>query len=421
MIGRCQRGFRVVAYDLRGHGDSEPARTATTRSSASARTSRRCLRRACRTDARRSRRPLARRDVDRRVGRASRRAPPRRRGGAAQHRARRPDRRAPAGPVPAFAEALSRTIAAACSSARAPLPPFSTPLTRVISYIAFGPRRRPRRSRSTGGCSLACPPDVRAGSGSRWPTWSSIHALARLTVPTLVMAGAGDRLTPPAHARRIAEALPQLAATDRAPRHRPHGPARATGRGQRSARRARGAGARGRRRLNSPARAERRPVRSARVGEEGERTYQVFPRSATRCAKTPSSPRCSLPSRRQQAIEACSAPELRLSPFRWRREPRGCPLSTAASACSCSRPRDPPGRRPRPLRGRAARPGRSAASEAEQSEPATTPADAEWAVIHAFSTRRPRSRASPGTSPHIRSSATGFFARSTQRPLGTSR
>jgi len=37
------------------------------------------------------------------------------------------------------------------------------------------------------------------------------HALPHLTVPTIVIAGAVDRLTPPAHARRIAEMLPELA------------------------------------------------------------------------------------------------------------------------------------------------------------------------------------------------------------------
>jgi pimeloyl-ACP methyl ester carboxylesterase len=37
------------------------------------------------------------------------------------------------------------------------------------------------------------------------------HAVARLTVPTLVVAGERDRLTPPAHARRIADTLPHPA------------------------------------------------------------------------------------------------------------------------------------------------------------------------------------------------------------------
>jgi len=37
------------------------------------------------------------------------------------------------------------------------------------------------------------------------------EAVASLTIPTLVVAGSADRLTPPTHARRIADALPDLA------------------------------------------------------------------------------------------------------------------------------------------------------------------------------------------------------------------
>jgi pimeloyl-ACP methyl ester carboxylesterase len=37
------------------------------------------------------------------------------------------------------------------------------------------------------------------------------EAVAGLTVPTLVVAGDRDRLTPPEHARKIVEALPQSA------------------------------------------------------------------------------------------------------------------------------------------------------------------------------------------------------------------
>jgi pimeloyl-ACP methyl ester carboxylesterase len=36
------------------------------------------------------------------------------------------------------------------------------------------------------------------------------HAVPRLTVPSIVLAGDRDRLTPPSHSRRIADALPQL-------------------------------------------------------------------------------------------------------------------------------------------------------------------------------------------------------------------
>jgi pimeloyl-ACP methyl ester carboxylesterase len=58
---------------------------------------------------------------------------------------------------------------------------------------------------------IACPPAVRAACGTAMSEMDLWHAVARLTVPTLVIAGADDRLTPSAHARRIAETLPDAA------------------------------------------------------------------------------------------------------------------------------------------------------------------------------------------------------------------
>ena len=37
-----------------------------------------------------------------------------------------------------------------------------------------------------------------------------LHAAPKLTVPTLVLVGAHDRLTPPSHSERIAASLPNL-------------------------------------------------------------------------------------------------------------------------------------------------------------------------------------------------------------------
>jgi pimeloyl-ACP methyl ester carboxylesterase len=95
---------------------------------------------------------------------------------------------------------------------RVRLPSFSSPLQEaVIRYCAFGP------TASTGDVAfyermlIACPPDVRAACGVAMSDMDLWHAVAKLTVPTLVVAGAGDRLTPPAHARRIADALPRPA------------------------------------------------------------------------------------------------------------------------------------------------------------------------------------------------------------------
>jgi len=56
-----------------------------------------------------------------------------------------------------------------------------------------------------------CPADARAASGVAMSDMDLWHAVASLTIPTLVIAGADDRLTPPAHARRIAQDLPEPA------------------------------------------------------------------------------------------------------------------------------------------------------------------------------------------------------------------
>jgi pimeloyl-ACP methyl ester carboxylesterase len=57
---------------------------------------------------------------------------------------------------------------------------------------------------------VTCPPDVRAQVGIAMSDMDLQQALPCLTVPTIVIAGADDKLTPPSHARRIAELLPEL-------------------------------------------------------------------------------------------------------------------------------------------------------------------------------------------------------------------
>jgi pimeloyl-ACP methyl ester carboxylesterase len=103
---------------------------------------------------------------------------------------------------------------------RAPLPPFSSPLQQAaIRYSAFGPGATAGAVAFYERMLIECPVDVRAACGVALSDMDLWHAVARLTVPTLVVAGERDRLTPPAHARRIAEELPcpaglvELAAT----------------------------------------------------------------------------------------------------------------------------------------------------------------------------------------------------------------
>ena len=116
--------------------------------------------------------------------------------------------------IPNFAQALSEPIAQHIFfSPRVPLPRASTPITHaVIRYVAFGPDSSPALVAFYERMLAACPPDVRAAAGLAMQTMELHHVLPDLNVPTLVMAGELDRLTPLSHARRIAEQVPNLAA-----------------------------------------------------------------------------------------------------------------------------------------------------------------------------------------------------------------
>jgi pimeloyl-ACP methyl ester carboxylesterase len=115
-------------------------------------------------------------------------------------------------PLPGIARALNRTIAVhGFLGSRAPLPRFSTPLgAAALRYVAFGRDASPAQVAFFERMLVTCPPDVRADVGIAMSDMDLKQALPRLTVPTIVIAGADDKLTPPSHARRIAEMLPQL-------------------------------------------------------------------------------------------------------------------------------------------------------------------------------------------------------------------
>ncbi len=115
-------------------------------------------------------------------------------------------------PVPPVAQALNQTITVhGFLGSRAPLPRFSSPLSHaLIRYVAFGPAAGPAEIAFYERMLIASPPDARASTGIALSELELWHALPRLTIPVTVLAGAKDRLTPPSHARRIAEMLPQL-------------------------------------------------------------------------------------------------------------------------------------------------------------------------------------------------------------------
>jgi pimeloyl-ACP methyl ester carboxylesterase len=114
-------------------------------------------------------------------------------------------------PLPRIARALNQTVARrGFLGSKTPLPRFSTPLSSAaIRYIAFGPHASPAQVAFYERMLVTCAPDARADIGIAMSEMDLHDAVARLTVPTVVIAGAVDRLTPPAHARRIADMLPE--------------------------------------------------------------------------------------------------------------------------------------------------------------------------------------------------------------------
>ncbi|WP_330296784.1 alpha/beta fold hydrolase [Streptomyces sp. NBC_00503] len=99
-------------------------------------------------------------------------------------------------------------ITGAVLGSRAPLGPVTPVARKVLKYATMGPGSAPERVEACARIVHACPTKVRHA-------WSEVLAgldldvnLAALTVPTAVIGGKSDRLTPIVHARGLAAALP---------------------------------------------------------------------------------------------------------------------------------------------------------------------------------------------------------------------
>ena len=109
-------------------------------------------------------------------------------------------------------------------SARGSLPPASPISLRAVRYVALSPSATPAQVAFCQEMVLACRHDVRAGFGRTLSRLDLADAIASLTVPTLVLGGGRDRLTPPPHVERMAAALPRLAERVELPRTGHMGP-----------------------------------------------------------------------------------------------------------------------------------------------------------------------------------------------------
>jgi pimeloyl-ACP methyl ester carboxylesterase len=106
---------------------------------------------------------------------------------------------------------LRRLTGESVLRARSPAPTTSTPVTnRMIRRYVVGPDASPAEVAFCEQLVLSCPADVRGAVGGTLSQLDLKAALARLQVPTLVISGERDRLTPPAHAELMARSLPDV-------------------------------------------------------------------------------------------------------------------------------------------------------------------------------------------------------------------
>jgi pimeloyl-ACP methyl ester carboxylesterase len=113
--------------------------------------------------------------------------------------------------TPAGLNTLKQVIGRAALSASAPMPKGPTPLTtRAIGYAVLGPNASPATVAFTEQLVLEARRDARAGVGRTISRLDLYESIAALAVPTVVVYGERDRLTPPPNSRRLAESLPEL-------------------------------------------------------------------------------------------------------------------------------------------------------------------------------------------------------------------
>ena len=102
-------------------------------------------------------------------------------------------------------------IGHAVMCSQAPLQAVPEPvLHRGVRYVALSPRATPGQVAFCERMFVECAPAVRGGCGGTLSTLELSDAIASLDVPTVVVAGTNDRLTPASHSRRFAAALPRL-------------------------------------------------------------------------------------------------------------------------------------------------------------------------------------------------------------------
>jgi pimeloyl-ACP methyl ester carboxylesterase len=92
-------------------------------------------------------------------------------------------------------------------SSRAPLALPESLLNRAVRYLALTPDAPDEAVALTAEMLRLCHPETRAACGESMTRMELYDALGSIELPTVVICGQRDKLTPPVHARRLAEEL----------------------------------------------------------------------------------------------------------------------------------------------------------------------------------------------------------------------
>ncbi|MEE3849812.1 alpha/beta hydrolase [Gordonia sp. LSe1-13] len=108
--------------------------------------------------------------------------------------------------LPRYTKPFETTVGKLVTSAPVPLP-HTAHSAWLSHYIALGPNARKAHVDFVDRMIAECPARSRAGWGSAMGKLEVVAGLEALRVPTTVVVGTEDRLTPPVHAEEMAEVL----------------------------------------------------------------------------------------------------------------------------------------------------------------------------------------------------------------------
>jgi pimeloyl-ACP methyl ester carboxylesterase len=100
---------------------------------------------------------------------------------------------------------------------RAPLGPVTPTARRILKYATMGAGSAPDMVEACARIVHACPRGVRHAWSEVLDSLELEHQVRELAVPTAVVVGTADRMTPPVHARGLVAALPQCVGSTELP------------------------------------------------------------------------------------------------------------------------------------------------------------------------------------------------------------